>query len=124
MSRTTFYDRLRFIGSNKGSWDVDPLESKIWPPITNLIEITRLIQFTSRYVTEEEEGRPDLIAYKEYGSVDLWWVIMEANSIMHHLDVEAGLLIKIPISSNVDDLLSNSLVRNSHNTSIRRTITL
>lgn len=43
------------------------------------------------------EGRPDLLAYAAYGTSDLWWLIVLANSVYdYEEDLKAGTLIKIP----------------------------
>ena len=44
------------------------------------------------------ENRPDLISLAAYGTVNLWWVICEANDIFDpHTQLVAGKQIKIPI---------------------------
>jgi len=47
-------------------------------------------------VTSGTEYRPDLVSHTAYGTVDLWWKIMEANNIKDVFDFKAGLNIKIP----------------------------
>jgi len=44
------------------------------------------------------EGRPDLLSYEVYGSVDYWWVICAANNIIDPFEqLIAGKQIRIPI---------------------------
>jgi hypothetical protein len=48
-------------------------------------------------VTQELVSRPDLIAFKAYGNIDLWWVIYEYNNIKDPLfELKIGQIIKIP----------------------------
>lgn len=53
---------------------------------------------TDRYtvIPPGEEYRPDLTSYRAYGVVDLWWQIMEANSIFDIYDYKSGVNIRIP----------------------------
>ena len=44
------------------------------------------------------EYRPDIISFSAYGSVNLWWLICSANSIIDpNTELYAGKQIKIPI---------------------------
>ena len=47
-------------------------------------------------VTAGTEYRPDLVSQNAYGTVDLWWKILEANDIKDIFDFKAGLNIRIP----------------------------
>lgn len=47
-------------------------------------------------ITPGVEYRPDLVSFKAYGTVDLWWRIMEINNIKDVYDFKAGLTIRIP----------------------------
>lgn len=42
------------------------------------------------------EYRPDRLSFELYGTVDLWWKIMEANDIKDIFDFKANLNIRIP----------------------------
>lgn len=42
------------------------------------------------------EYRPDLLAYKKYGVVDVWWKILEVNKIRDIWDFKAGKTIILP----------------------------
>ena len=43
------------------------------------------------------EGRPDLISYATYGSVNYWWLVCLANNIIDPFeDLYAGRQIKLP----------------------------
>ena len=48
-------------------------------------------------VTQVDIMRPDLISYKNYGTVDFWWIICLVNGIENPLDdLEEGQILKIP----------------------------
>ena len=47
-------------------------------------------------VTNETEGRLDIIAYKYYGSPRYWWIISLANYIIDPFDVPVGTTLRIP----------------------------
>lgn len=47
-------------------------------------------------VTDADRKRIDLIAYKYYGDVRLWWVIAEANGIGNPLELQPGAMLRIP----------------------------
>ena len=92
--KNKLFNRLSYIGTFPGSQLVDPLDTKI------LLNFDKLKTFDTHYVKSDEEGRPDLISYRVYRTVDLWWFIMDYNSIQHNLDIVLGLKLKIvPIDS-------------------------
>lgn len=47
-------------------------------------------------VTDADRYRIDLIAWKFYRDVRLWWVIAEVNSIGNPLDLQVGTVLRIP----------------------------
>lgn len=48
-------------------------------------------------VTAEDIGRPDMISWKNYGTVQLWWLIMTVNQIYNPLlDLVVGQVLTIP----------------------------
>jgi phage tail protein X len=49
------------------------------------------------YVISEQGDRFDLLAYKYYGDVSMWWVIASANNINDaNFFVEPGIQLRIP----------------------------
>ena len=48
------------------------------------------------FYTVSDCDRIDLIAYKHYGDVRLWWVIAEFNNITNPLELHAGTVLRIP----------------------------
>jgi nucleoid-associated protein YgaU len=49
------------------------------------------------------ENRLDLISYKFYGSVFLWWAIAAMNNIKNPMKVDAGIVLRIPAMSTLYD---------------------
>lgn len=53
-------------------------------------------KFTTHRVGVEEVGRPDLISYREYGSVEWWWLIMKVNGLIDPFELVPAEVIVIP----------------------------
>lgn len=50
-----------------------------------------------QYYTWAAHDRPDTVAYRMYGSEQLWWLIADANpEILNWLRITAGTVIRIP----------------------------
>jgi len=49
-------------------------------------------------IPQGEEFRPDKTSRRAYGTVNLWWKIMQANNISDIYDYRAGKNIRIPSS--------------------------
>lgn len=47
-------------------------------------------------ITPGNEYRPDLVSFDVYGTVDLWWRIMEVNAIYDVFDFKSGMTIILP----------------------------
>lgn len=56
-----------------------------------------------RHITSvQQEGRPDLVSFAFYDTVDLWWAIMYVNNIFLPIrDLVAGTPLIIPFKSEV-----------------------
>ena len=52
-------------------------------------------------VTEADSKRIDLIAWKFYRDVRLWWVIAEFNNISNPLELPIGMTLRIPTYERV-----------------------
>ena len=52
-------------------------------------------------VTEADCKRIDLIAWRFYRDVRLWWVIAEFNNITNHLEIPVGTTLRIPAYERV-----------------------
>ena len=61
--------------------------------------------FFIRYVTTPGDTLP-FISYKNYGTINLWWVICIANNILNPIDtLNSGVVLKIPNTSIVREIL-------------------
>lgn len=59
-------------------------------------------------ITQELQGRPDLVATKAYGIPELWWVIYEFNGIRDPLfDLKNGQVIRLPELERVIQAVTN-----------------
>ncbi len=47
-------------------------------------------------VTEADSKRIDLISYKYYKDVNLYWIIAEINNILNPLEIPIGTILRIP----------------------------
>ena len=52
-------------------------------------------------VTDSDSKRIDLIAWKYYRDVRLWWVIAEFNNISNPLEIPSGTVLRIPAYERV-----------------------
>lgn len=52
-------------------------------------------------VTERDSKRIDLIAWKHYQDVRLWWIIAEINNILNPLEIPVGTTLRIPAYNRV-----------------------
>ena len=102
MARLSPYSRVRHIGTVEvnGKPQLDLLNFQ-WERFNKFIEDRPKAYYP---IPEEEDGRLDLIAYKHYKNVQLWWVIALANEILNPIDeVSAGKMLKIPRPSDIEE---------------------
>lgn len=58
---------------------------------------SRAISYTDFMVDESVAGRLDLISWKVYGTVDMWWILGYYNGVVNPIfDLEPGKKLKIP----------------------------
>ena len=75
---------------------LDLVNSKTWKNF--LVDTLDSYRFNIAIIPNSMEFRPDLIANAAYGSVNLWWLICTANSIIDpNTELVAGKEIKLPI---------------------------
>jgi len=56
-------------------------------------------------VASDEQGRLDLIAQRNLGDKEYWWIIAEVNNLMDPInEVVPGMIIKIPYVSDIAEL--------------------
>ena len=60
-------------------------------------------------ILPQEVGRPDIIAYKHYADVNLWWVICMVNDIKDpFLEMKSGDTVLIPDIALINEALLQS----------------
>ena len=47
-------------------------------------------------VTDADSKRIDLIAWRYYRDISLWWVIAEVNGIGNPIEIKPGVVLRIP----------------------------
>ena len=60
------------------------------------------------YTIRREVNRPDLLSYNLYGDTQYWWIILWYNNMVKPQDLKAGIVIKYPSLSNVEQLYMNA----------------
>ena len=51
-----------------------------------------------------DEGRPELLSFNIYGTMQLWWILMEFNDVIEVDELIATMNIKNPTLRNLEDL--------------------
>lgn len=52
--------------------------------------------------------RPDLIAYRTYGKMNYWWIILKVNSIEDiWTDLKVGDVLKLPNPTDIEDFIAS-----------------
>lgn len=92
----SIYSRANYLLVDK--LGLDELSSTIVP------EFYKLPPELQVYVDDSTEGRPSLIAWRVYQSVDAWWVVLEYNGILHSSEMLAGQLLKLPSPASLRTL--------------------
>ena len=84
-------------------YGIDPLKD-------NAFELISQIETYTEYTvdTGTEENLP-LIAYKNYGNKDLWWVIAVFNGVLDISELTPGSKLRLPNISELTFLLSKEL---------------
>lgn len=101
MKRTDFFKKVTV----EGKIEVDPLQHTL-----GLFRIKRPYQI--HVVTAGEEGRPDLISYRYYNTVEYWWLICVANDIQcPFLELYPGRELKVPSILDIADFYRKYRIR-------------
>jgi len=94
---------------------IDPLLDKIVP------HLKTLSKYSVHPVTQDERGAPDLISLREYGTDELWWMLMAYNGIGHYKNIVEGVMLKIPDYAALVAVNSQNTIRPDR---IQRVITI
>lgn len=94
------FDMAKFINFI-GEGVFDPLDSYL------LLMIPKL-PVVGYYVVRKEVNRPDLLAYNIYRDTQYWWVLMWYNAFYKPQDLKAGVTIKYPSLTDIQQLYLNA----------------
>lgn len=111
MKRTSLPSHSRFIGTplvqlvDKAGFLTNSFGFGLW----NRVEVKPSIYDKQHKIAQHEIGRLDLLAYKYYNDVFLWWVIADRNGIMfQESEMKVGQDIVIPALSAVRSAISRA----------------
>ena len=93
------YNRSRFFEKNvaHGTLECDLVSN-------SFADITFKRPFIFHYVKSEDLHRPDLLSFKYFGQVNLWWIIAKLNDIEDFFnDLEEGMILKIPAKTDIQE---------------------
>ncbi len=99
------FDLQKFVQMSENVYDI--LDSYFALKVRSLPQygVTRI---------QGEEKRPDLLSYRLYKTVNLWYILMLYNGYISHMDMKEGDEIKYPKLDDVEELYFtlNALQRN------------
>lgn len=99
------YTRSNFLSLQLNSdltVSIDPITDKF----TGLIDYLKDKQVKVITITDANIGAPDLISYKEYGTHDLWWIILLINRIQDPInELVPGIKIAVPFKQDIDSFI-------------------
>lgn len=96
--------KLRRASITGDDYGIDPLLDK------SVYALSKIVNFKLHTIKQEERGRPDYISWKNYETVDLWWVILEYNKMTSYLQLMEGITLKIPSYSDVVQILNQTTI--------------
>ena len=94
---------------------VDPLLDRTIPLLKNIS------RYSIHVVTQDERAAPDLISLREYGTEELWWMLLAYNGIGHYKSLVEGLNLKVPDYGALLSLNAQNAVRPDR---IQRVVTI
>lgn len=106
---------LRFYAVTSDVYGIDPLLDKVVP------ELMKISVYSTHEVTQDERGAPDLISLREYGTDELWWIVMQYNGIGSYKRIVEGITLKIPQHASVISAITHNTIRE---TNVQRVITI
>jgi nucleoid-associated protein YgaU len=89
------YDMSRFM--NYDTDNHDPLTS-------NFLRSLQALQPQGQYTVQGEDGRPDNLSFKIYGSTQYWWIILLYNGISEFDKISTGDVLNYPGLDSLEDL--------------------
>ena len=100
---TSRYQRFYAITSDQ--YGVDPIKDRLIPLIMKITD------YTIHEITQDERAAPDWISTREYGTDELWWVIMAYNGICSYRDLVEGKSLRIPAMTQVIGVVTENTLR-------------
>lgn len=94
----------RLYSVKQDQYGIDPLGDKTLP------KLLQIQTYRNHIVTQDERGSPDLIALREYGNQQLWWIIMGYNGIASYKDIVEGTNLRIPTYGSVVTVITENAV--------------
>lgn len=76
-----------------------------YDPLTSyfLTELLKLSPY-GKYAVQSDDTRPELIAYKIYGDVQYWWIILLYNSLTTWDEITTEMVLSYPAVEHLEDL--------------------
>jgi hypothetical protein len=107
-----FYINLDFESDERYDWakfleytdNFDPLTS------TFLLDVKNLSK-QADYIVKKEEGRPDLVSFNYYGTIDYWAIILIYNDLDDVDDIKIGDRLAMPSIAQLEDLFLSLKIR-------------
>lgn len=62
------------------------------------------IPYSGAMTVTTQVGRPDLMSYDIYGSVQYWWILMIYNDFTSPQDIKTGIPVLFPSLNNIENL--------------------
>lgn len=88
----------------------------------------RTLSVYGTYTVTTEEGRPDLISERIYGSSyhQYWWILMIMNDLRSPVEIKSGMKVKYPSLSDLETLYFslNITSSGSSSSSVSSTVTV
>lgn len=106
---------LRIFSVEVDRQGIDPLKDKLIPLIT------QIQKYTTHSITQDERASPDLISLREYGTDELWWMIMAYNGVGSYRELVEGRSLKVPDFASIVSIVTSNAVRPNK---IQRVITI
>ena len=71
---------------------------------STFLEDVKKLKKRGVYIVTSEEGKPDLLSFRIYGSPQYWWVLMFYNSIQTSDDLVTNMTIQYPSLNKLEEL--------------------
>lgn len=80
-------------------------ENNNYDPLTStFIQELRELPSAGEFIVQNEEGRPELVSFRIYGTTQHWWILLIYNDILETDGFTNGDVIRFPSLDSIDDL--------------------